>query len=249
MTSHDADKPALRRLPDSRPLYVQVREILRERISAGVWRPGDLIPNEFAIARELGVSQGTIRKALDALTADHLLVRRQGRGTYVAESTPASMLFRFFNFVNADGQPIEPQSHDTKLSEGRPTREERKRLALEPNARVWRISRVRTADDQPLMLETIILPASLFSGLKAEPRIPNTLYDYFQKAHGVTVARGDERITAACAGAKEAGALAVSEGTPLLKVDRLMYSLQDRPVEWRISLCRTDHAAYQVKLR
>ncbi len=234
---------------DSRPLYIQVREILLQRISSGSWRPGDVIPNEFAIARELGVSQGTIRKALDLLAADHLLVRRQGRGTYVARHTPADMLFRFFNFFDDEDQRIQPETGSAKLSDGRATPEERERLALGAGARVIRISRIRNRSGAPFTFEKIAVPADLFPGLLKKQAIPNTLYDHFQKVYGLTVARGQEKLTAVAASAEAARALGVDEGTPLLMIDRVMYGVQNQPLEWRVSLCRTDGAAYGVALR
>lgn len=249
MAEKQPDPSAAPAAVGNRPLYAQVRELLLARISSGAWRPGALIPNEFAIARELGVSQGTVRKALDSLAASHLLVRRQGRGTYVAEHTPDSMLFRFFNFFGSEGQRIEPDSRDLKAAEGRASAEERSRLMLAPAARVIRISRLRTMGGEPFILETIALPAALFPGLAQEPVIPNTLYDHFQKAYGVTIARGSERLTATAADADQADALGIAEGTPLLRLDRVMYDLQQRPVEWRVSDCRTDLASYLVELR
>lgn len=242
------DMHALRRTVNNRPLYAQVRDLLLERISSGTWKPGDLIPNEFAIAGELGVSQGTIRKALDSLAAEHLLVRKQGRGTYVAQHTPAEMLFRFFNFFDKHGQRILPDSRDTKISEGSATREEQQKLKLESAARVFRISRLRTKDCEPFIIERITLPADLFKGLSRDSQLPNTLYDHFQKVYGVTILRGTERLTVATAGAREAKALGIESGAPLLKLDRICYSLQDRPVERRISLCAMDDTAYSVEL-
>lgn len=233
----------------NRPLYAQVRDLLLARISSGAWRPGDLIPNEFAIARELGVSQGTVRKALDSLAADHVLVRRQGRGTYVAQHTPASMLFRFFNFFDSKGRRVEPDSRNLTVSEGRATADERARLALPPSAEVIRISRLRTFGGKPFILEDIALPAALFPALVQEPVIPNTLYDHFQKGYGVTVARGSESLTAAAADSRQARLLGVAEGVPLLRLDRIMYDLQQQPVEWRVSCCVTDAATYLVELR
>jgi GntR family transcriptional regulator len=234
---------------DSRPLYAQVRDLLLARISSGAWRPGELIPNEFAIAQELGVSQGTARKALDSLAASHLLVRRQGRGTYVAQHTPANMLFRFFNFVDGEGQRVEPDSRNLSICEGRANAAEQARLLLMPRAKVIRISRLRTIGGQPFILEDIALPAMIFPGLAQEPAIPNTLYDHFQKSYGVTVARGSERLTATAADPRQARRLGVAAGAPLLRLDRVMYELRQQPVEWRVSYCRTDAATYLVELR
>lgn len=249
METQPRDVKTASKAVDQRPLYAQVRDLLIGRISSGAWRPGALIPNEFAIARELGVSQGTIRKALDSLAADRLLTRRQGRGTYVAEHTPADVLFRFFNFFDASGQRIQPNSVYVRLTEGRATSAERKRLALEDGQKAIRISRTRTKDGKPFILETIVLPSRIFPGLAEAAPVPNTLYDHFQSAYGMTVARGTEKLTAVAAGRAEARALGIGEGAPLLKLDRIMYGLQQQPLEWRVSLCRMDGAAYQVELR
>ena len=243
----DQDSLAGGRSVSNRPLYVQVREILLERISSGVWHPGMLVPNEFAIAAELGVSQGTIRKALDSLAADHLLVRKQGRGTYVAQHTPDDMLFRFFNFFDAEGRRARPDSRNVEQVEGPATEEERLRLTLDEGEKVFRISRIRTIGDIPFLAEMIVLPERLFPGLP-EAELPNTLYDHFQTHYGITISRGTEKLTAAMAGPAEAGALGIAEGTPLLKLDRIAYSLQNMPVEWRLSLCRTDQLSYAVEL-
>lgn len=234
--------------PDARPLYVQVREILTERIRTGAWAPGAALPNEFEIAAELGVSQGTVRKALDAMAAEHLLVRRQGRGTFVMQHTPANMLFRFFNFYAEDGTQVEPESRDPRVSEGPANRAERARLGLADGARVVRITRLRTWAGKPLLTETIVVPERMFPGLGREPEIPNTLYDFYQRRFAVTVARGEEKLTAVAASKAEARALGIEAGTPLLKIDRVMFTLDERRIEWRLSLCRLEGAHYLARV-
>jgi GntR family transcriptional regulator len=92
------------------PLYAQVKDLIVKRISSGAWQPGTLIPNEFQLADEFHVSQGTVRKALIALEADKLITRRQGRGTYVAHHTSERMLFQFFRMVGRDSEPLVPAS-------------------------------------------------------------------------------------------------------------------------------------------
>src|SRR5712671_4836781 len=177
-------------LPDrdgDRPLYAQVRERLIERIRSGEWKPGQLIANEFEIAAEFGVSQGTARKAIGDLASEGLVVRRQGRGTFVVEHTPAHVLFRFFNLFDVDGTALVPDSRDTRSSLAQAGSGERKALGLEPNARVIRITRIRTRDGAPFISETIALPEALFPGLAEQAQMPNTLYDLFQKAYGVLV--------------------------------------------------------------
>lgn len=234
--------------PDARPLYEQVREALFRRIHTGAWAPGAALPNEFQLADELGVSQGTVRKALNRLADDKLIVRRQGRGTFVAEHTSADVLFRFFQFYDADGNRVSPESRNRKTRRGKATRSEAARLAIRREARVIRHTRVRTRDGIPFISETITLPEARFKKLGDRSEIPNTLYDVFQKDYGVTVGRTDEQLTVEAATAVVASQLKVAPGTPLMKIDRLTYSIDDRPIEWRISHCHLDGIHYAVKL-
>ena len=139
---------------DTRPLYARVRELLIERIRSGAWRPGQLIPNEFEIAAQFGVSQGTARKAIDSLATDQLLLRRQGRGTFVVEHTPANVLFRFFSIYTDEGEQILPAGEDGKPQSGQADPEEARALGLGAGDPVIRIERVRRRDDTPFVVET-----------------------------------------------------------------------------------------------
>ena len=242
MASTDTDE-------SSRPLYAQVREALIERIRTGAWAPGQLIPNEFDLAAEFGVSQGTARKALDALSSDGLVVRRQGRGTFVVEHTPANVLFRFFNIFDDAGAQVRPASPAACPVSALANSDEQAALGLTASDRVIRIGRVRTRDGQPFVQETLTLPDAMFPGLADRTEIPNTLYDLFQREFGILVARGDERITAVVAGPREAQDLGVELGTPLLRISRIAYGLDDKPVEWRVSICHLDRAHYFVRLK
>jgi len=230
-----------------RPLYAQVRERLIERIRSGEWKPGQLIANEFDIAAEFGVSQGTARKAIGDLASEGLVVRRQGRGTFVVEHTPAHVLFRFFNLFDEDGTAVIPDSREVKVSLAPASSEERKALGLDGHARVIRIARTRTRDGVPLMAETLALPEALFPGLAERAEMPNTLYDLFQKAYGVLVTRTDDRISAIAADAETAAVLGVAPGTPLLRIDRIAFGLDDTRIEWRVSLCHLAGAHYLAR--
>lgn len=232
---------------DGRPLYAQIRERLVERIRSGQWKPGQLIPNEFEIAAEFGVSQGTARKAISELAAEGLVLRRQGRGTFVVEHTPAHVQFRFFNIVDADGAAVIPDSKETSASLAEADAEARRVLGLEPSARVIRIRRIRTRDGVPFISETVVLPEALFPGFADRPEVANTLYDLFQKEYGVLVMRTDDRLSAVAANADVAAVLGVAPGTPLLRIERIAYGLDDVAVEWRVSLCHLDRAYYLAR--
>lgn len=230
------------------PLYQQVKDRLLERIQSGIWQPGQLIPNEFVLAEQLGVSQGTVRKALSELTLEKLLIRKQGRGTFVAEHTPETMLFRFFNFYDSDGKQISPETLWAKVRTGPARTAECERLGLDDEAEVIRVSRVRTHKGKPFVHEQIVMPAELFPGLGDAQSVPNTLYDHFQKTYGVTVIGGDERLEAIVAKSREAGWLKVTEGAPMLRLDRLTFSFNGQPVEWRVSHCVLSGAHYFTRL-
>ena len=232
-----------------RPLYAQVRARLVERIRSGVWKPGQLIANEFDIAAEFGVSQGTARKAIGDLASEGLVVRRQGRGTFVVEHTPDHVLFRFFSIFDESGEAVIPDSRDAGSVVARADTEACATLGLDSDATVVRIVRTRTRNGVPLIRETIALPEALFPGLAERSPIPNTLYDLFQKAYGVLITRTDDRLSAVAADPRTAAILEVATGTPLLKIDRIAYGLDDKPVEWRVSYCHLGGAHYLARSR
>ena len=234
---------------DHRPLYVRVREILVQRVSSGYWKPGQSLPNEFELADELGVSQGTVRKALDMLASEHLVVRRQGRGTFVAEHTSADIHFRFFHLHDADGCPAIPDSIGIKVEVDVARPAERKALRIDQGGSVIRIRRVRTVEGEPVIVERIVLPGDLFAGIEAIDPIPNTLYDLFQRRFGVTISGADEELTAIAASAQEAKLLKVAPGAPLLEINRTAMGVDGRRIEWRISRCLTTRLHYFSQLR
>jgi GntR family transcriptional regulator len=233
--------------PGYRPLYRQVRDILVKRIATGVWQAGQILPSEGDIAADLGVSQGTVRKALDEMTAENLVTRRQGRGTFVARHDDARILFQFFKLLPDTGERRFPESRVLSVHLGSES-EAARILDLAETESVIRIERVRSLDDQPCIFEHIYLPESLFRGLDQRD-LPNNLYQLYSVGYGVTIARATERLKAVSARAHEAKALGGAPGDPLLRIDRTAYALDSRPVEWRISLCRTESVHYLSDLR
>jgi GntR family transcriptional regulator len=231
-----------------RPLYRQVYDALLRRLADAVWQPGQMLPSEGQLAAELGVSQGTVRKALDALTADSLLVRRQGRGTFVAEHDDKQSVFRFFKLQPDSGGGALPDSRVVSIAEGTANGDERERLDLSRTARVVRIERLRAVAGSLCVFETISLPTGLFPGIAQMP-IPNTLYSLYATRFGITIATARERLKAILLPAREAALLETIAGTPALEIDRVAVDLEERPVEWRLSLCLTQQVHYLSVLR
>lgn len=230
--------------PTSRPLYVQVKELMMRRIIEGAWTPGMALPSEFQLADELGVSQGTVRKALDELSGENIVVRRQGRGTFVSAHDPHDSLFHFFHLVDADGARPQLESRLVSCRRVKASRDESERLNIAAGEMVLRIARVRVLDGTPAVYERICLPAALFPGLGQDVEIPNELYSLYQGRYGVTVSRAIEHLRAAAADPTEAKAIGVEKGTPLLEIERLAVSLDGRPIEWRVSRCDTRRHRY-----
>lgn len=235
--------------PDARPLYDRVRQQLIDRIQTGVLKPGEALPSEFALADELGVSQGTARKALDGLARDRLIVRRQGRGTFVAEQTPAEVLFRFFKIYTEAGARVQPTSRDVRVANTAANAREAAKLPVKRGERVIRITRTRLNGDVPIIRETVVVAAKTFPGFGASGDVPNTIYDVFQQSYGITVARADEDVEAVAAGVRDARYLGVVPGKPLLRIDRIAFDLNDRPIEWRVSICHLKGLHYRAELR
>jgi GntR family transcriptional regulator len=225
-----------------------VKAIFVRRLVEGVWSPGMALPSEGQLAGEIGVSQGTVRKALDELAGENLLVRRQGRGTFVAEHDERRILFQFFKLVPDDGVPRFPDSRIIAIDGGAADERERQALDLTDGERVLRIERIRCLGDSPLVLETVVLPARMFPGLQDGP-VPNNLYSLFATRYGITVAHARERLKAVALGADDARHLGVEPGTPALAIDRIALSLDGSPVELRTSLCLTQEAHYLSDLR
>lgn len=226
------------------PLYRQVRATLVQRLLDRTWPPGHLLPSEMELAAEIGVSQGTVRKALDEMAAERLLVRRQGRGTFVAEHDDDRILFQFFKLQSDSGSRVFPDSRIISVETRAAKEEERSRLDLPARAQVIFIRRVRSCDGKPLLVETLILPFALFAGLE-KGDIPNNLYQLYAARFRITVARAHEKLKAICLGPDDARALGVKSGTPALAIDRIAIALDGKPVEWRVSHCLT-HAFHYV---
>jgi GntR family transcriptional regulator len=230
-----------------RPLYQQVRERLTRRIADGSWPGGAVVPSEMQIAAELGVSQGTVRKALDEMTAAKLLVRRQGKGTFVATHDEARILFQFFKLTPDTGEQVFPESDVISVTTGTADATAAERLSIVKGARVIRIRRARSMAGRRAICETIILPLALFDGLQ-DSDIPNNLYHLYSERYGIRVAGGRETLKAVAASVEDATILGITPGTPLLLIDRVAMALDGRPVEWRVSLCETSAAHYGAEL-
>jgi GntR family transcriptional regulator len=231
-----------------RPLYRQVYDIVVRRVVQGVWKPGESLPSEQALARELGVSQGTMRKVLDSLTSEKLLERRQGKGTFIAENTQERALFRFFRLSRPGGERLAPSCGEETVKVRASRAVEQAKLGIAKGDKVVEINRTRLVDGRPAIREQIATPATLFPGLEKRGQLPNTLYSLYQTEYGINIVSAQEELRAVAATAEDAIYLGVAVGEPILLIDRVAISLQDLKVEWRVSRVRCDDLVYAVTL-
>jgi len=233
--------------PTFQPLYVQIKALLERSLDAGEWRPAEAIPSEAELAQRFGVAHGTVRKAIDALAAENLVVRRQGKGTFVATHTEEkSSLFRFLRIRRNDGREEYPGSRLVDVRRGRASVEAARLLDVQAGDPVILLRRILEFSTEPAVLDDITLPAALFKGLtKARAdAYQGSMYSFFETQFGVRMLKAQEKLRAVSADAAAARMLKVRVGDPLLSVDRVTFTYGDRPVEWRRGLCTTRHFHY-----
>lgn len=231
-----------------RPLYIRVRSELVARLTSGEWKPGAMLPGDAALAAEMGVSHGTMRKVVDSLAADGVLRRHQGKGTFVTEQTPELANFHFFRLVDGDGERVLPETGSEVVVTVRATAATARHLGVAEGDEIVVIDRVRAIAGRPAILETVEVPAALMPGLEAETPLPNALYPHYQARHAISVISTEDRLSAVAAGPVAAKELGVAEGAPLLMVERVAHDLTGRAVEWRRSQFLSDGLAYAVTL-
>ncbi|HEY4318247.1 MAG TPA: GntR family transcriptional regulator [Herbaspirillum sp.] len=225
------------------PLYKEVKRQMVEALSSQEWKPGVAVPSGRSLSARLGVSMGTVRKAIDELVLENILVRQQGRGTFVAEHSPESRMFRFFNYETHDGVQKEPEVAIVGFSESKADKIVAAKLGIAPGATVLNILTVR-GFGSPMMFDHIRIPKKFFRKMTRESLLPSAMYRQYQSQYGINVVRLEEAVRAANASEEQAAILQVAPGTALLEVHRVAYSFHDRPVEYRISYINTAHHQY-----
>jgi len=236
--------------PAFSPLYRQIKDLLTRSLQGGEWQPGDAIPSEMELAARYKVSQGTVRKAVDELATENLLVRRQGKGTFVATHAEERTQYRFLRLTPDEGGGANMQRRLLDCRRLRAPADVARALRLKSGDPVVQVSRLLLAGAQPVVLDDIFLPGALFKGLTAERMTgyKGPMYRLFEAEFGVRMIRAEEKIRALAADEVQAGLLQIAPGAPLLSVERLSLTYGDTPVELRRGLYRTDRHHYRNEL-
>jgi len=245
--------------PSFSPLYRQIKALLTRSLQSAEWKPGEAIPSEMELATRFKVSQGTVRKAIDELATENLLVRRQGKGTFVATHAEEQTRYRFLRLVPDDGAAPDMQRRLLDCRRMRAPADVARALELKAGETAVQVRRLLLAvpsagappsDARPVVLDDIWLPGPLFKGLTADrlSAFSGPMYGLFESEFGVRMIRAVEKIRAVAAAGDEAALLAVPIGSPLLLVERLSFTYGDKPVELRRGLYQTANHHYRNEL-
>jgi GntR family transcriptional regulator len=246
----DAAGPAT---PAFSPLYQQIKSLILQSLQSGEWKPGEAIPSEMDLAARFRVSQGTVRKAIDELASENLVVRRQGKGTFVATHAEQQVQYRFLKLMPDSGDvgsegPAQRLVLDCKRV--RASADVARSLALRAGDPIVQVRRVLSFGGVPTILEDFWLPGNAFKGLSADQLTgyQGPTYAMFEVEFGVRMVRAEEKIRAVAADDLQAAILKVPQHTPLLSVERVAYTYNDVPMELRRGLYRTDTHHYRNEL-
>ena len=227
------------------PLYQQIKALILGSLQAGEWKPGEALPSENDLAARFKVSQGTVRKAIDELASENLLVRRQGKGTFVATHHEDRVHFRFLRLVPDNGEPHYPKSKILDCKRLRAPAEIAKLLDLKAGDAVVQIERILFFSEEATVYEEIWLPGTTFKGLTTERLVDwrGPMYALFETEFATHMVRATERLRAVAADELSAKHLGIEIGTPLLAVERVSFTYGERPVEVRkaVYLTSTHH--------
>jgi len=245
-----SDAALMEPTPSFSPLYQQIKGLLTRSLQAGEWKPGEAIPSEVELAVRFKVSQGTVRKAIDELATENLLVRRQGKGTFVATHSEENIQYRFLRLTPDEGVPAGMQRRLLDCRRMRAPADVARMLELKSGEPAVQLRRLLLSEGRPVVLDDIWLPGNLFKGLSAEKLsgYRGPMYSLFETEFGIRMIRAEEKIRAVAAAADEAEALGLHAGAPLLSVERLSFTYGDRPVELRRGLYNTAAHHYRNQL-
>lgn len=234
----------------SRPLYQKVREQLKQQIVRGFWKPGDVLPTEPELAEQYGVSAGTVKQALLSLARDGLIIRRAGKGTFVARLDGSRGFARFFRFRDApSGENLDPTIRvvEARVLRAAP-RAITEKLQIAADQPVLFLRRMLIQDDVPICLYDSHLPYDLVPDLEKQRLDKDRLYRAIEKHFGIHVVSADEVLRADAVHGAEARLLNLSDGAPVILIERTAFTHGGRIVELRRTVGRSDRFVYRIRL-
>lgn len=228
---------------DGSPVYFQLAKAIQRQIEKGTPASGALIPSERKIALHTNLSVATVRKALEMLVNRGFLTRLQGKGTYVTGTAQRRHKIRYYPLVNdfySDAPNWDIKILGLKRIDGQPSIN--RLLKIRETEELYQLERILFYQDVPLVTCVSYLPRHMFKGLEAHDLRNSTLYLFLEDKFGIATISHRELLSAVLADEEVAGYLKVDAGHPVLKIEKLVFTHQEKPYEYRISYCRTDES-------
>jgi GntR family transcriptional regulator len=233
------------------PYYIQLMEILRDKIQRGDWAPGDQIPGEQDLCELYGISRTVVRQSLQELELEGAINRRKGKGTFIAlpkinEGLVQKLTGFYRDMVERGLKPTTRVLHQNVTPAGEKISQF---LGIKPGDKVIDILRLRFVNGEPIQLVTTYIPFEICPALASVDLTNRSLYEYLEKEHGIFIARGRRYIEAVQANDVEASLLNIERGAPLLMLDSISFAEDGRPIEYYHAIHRGDRSRFEVELR
>lgn len=233
--------------PTAQPLYRQVKQDLVKRVLSGEWKPGHVLPSEFKLADQYGLSQGTVRKAIEAMAQEGLVTRQAGKGTFVTSHAGDYRPFRFHQFYSPDNQRIATDEvKSVEIIDAQADNRTAKAIGVPLGTTGTQTTRLRLRNGDPLLYERFFLPDALCPNAKRNLELeqPASIYLFLERRYNLLITKVSERLEARTATTEECELLNLTQNTPVLEAERVAYSLGGEPVEWRIIVGASGRAHY-----
>ena len=235
--------------PAERALYLQIVDSLVAKIEAGELAPGDKLPSERDLSKQLQVSRMTVRHAMNALYLRGVLHRERGRGTFIAEpklEEPTNILFSFSESMLRKG--IVPGALLLCLQRIPATRSVSEDLQVDLGQDVYYVNRLRLANEEPMVIEHSYFPAARCPGLEKHDLETQSIYSILESVYGISLAQASQSYEPTVANEEESNLLKIPLGAPLMLVRRTAFDTQGRPVEHAKDLYRGDRSRFVSKM-
>ena len=230
-------------------LHYQIKEDMFLHLRSGRWEPGYELPTEEALCRHYGVSRGTLRRAIADLVAEGYIERKRGRGSFVSLPKLESGVVGSYSRFRVLGPPLDAGGTILACERMRSDKDVATMLDLRTGTAIWRLERVRFTQQRPVALQTSFIPAEVCPRLDAQDLSTRHLVDVLRDEYGVNLVRAVEYVDPTVADDYAAKALGVKLRTPLFRIERITYAMNDHVVEYRRALLRGDAYRYRLDLR
>ncbi len=231
------------------PLYYQIEQLILDKIRSGEYKPGDKIPTEAELQRIFGVSRITVRQAISRLVNAGWLRTEQGRGTFVTVPKISEEGSRFLGLSEElEQKGCKLENKIVRFKRLVPPQYVAEELGLEGKKKVYYFVRVRYVDGEPLVLNKIYLNPELVPNFSPDKMLKGSLIRTLEGLYGIKIGRSRITFEAVPAQSKEADYLWVKTGSPLLKMKRVMYTEDGKPLEYSHNFFRGDRYSYTVVL-